>query len=318
MISDRTQSKLRCQPAAGHIGAEICDIDISEPLDDDTVSEIRHALLTHKVVFFRGQNLDHAAHVSFARRFGTPTHAHPHEDAPLADYPEIHTIDPARDSQKYGPGFREALRLRQASVLTGWHTDLTATVNPPMGSILRADVVPDFGGDTTWTNLQAAYEDMSPALRALADGLQAVHRFRTLAAPAGSQVTRGKNARPYLAQHPVVRVHPETARRSLFINPSFTSHIVGMSVIESRAILDLLFAQITRPEFTVRFRWGKGDVAFWDNRITAHLAPADLDHLDVRRRMYRVTLMGGRPAGVDGSESTLLAGGAAFGVLRSA
>lgn len=308
MSADALTSDIMCRRLSGHIGAEIWGIDIGRPLAPQVVMNVRDLLLAHKVVFFRGQGLDHVRHITFARQFGEPTGPHVHDDAPLPDFPEIHTIDVERDRIKYGRDFGRTLRRRQSSTITGWHTDLTPTVNPPMGSILRADLVPEYGGDTQWTNLESAFDDLSPALQEFVSGLRAVHRYRTLPARPGSQLTRTKNAETYLAEHPVVRVHPETGRRSLFVNPSFTSHIVGMSVLESRTILDLLFAQVTRPEFTVRFRWNAGDVAFWDNRSTAHLAPTDLDLGDVVRRMYRVTLMGDRPVGVDGRASELVSG----------
>ncbi|WP_248962869.1 TauD/TfdA dioxygenase family protein [Sphaerisporangium perillae] len=295
---------------AGHIGADIRGIDISHPLDPSTAQEIRQALLAHKVVFFRGQTLDHAAQIAFARQFGELTHAHPHEDAPPQEFPQILTIDPRRYEERYGSDFRELYRKRQYSYYSGWHTDVTAAVNPPTASILRAETVPSFGGDTQWTNLVAAYEGLSEPLRRFVDGLRAEHRFL-----AGYQATGedGKYAKRIndnllISVHPVVRVHPETGERALFVNPGFTDRIVGLSPQESRRLLDLLYEQITRPEYTVRFRWEPGSVAFWDNRATAHLAPTDLDHLDVERTLHRVTLIGDRPVGPDGFVSEIIAG----------
>jgi alpha-ketoglutarate-dependent sulfate ester dioxygenase len=169
--------------------------------------------------------------------------------------------------------------------------------------------VPEVGGDTTWTNLVAAYEGLSAPVRAFIDTLRAEHRYGGSDKPAGgSAYARRVNDNLLVAIHPVVRVHPVTGERALFVNPGFTSHIVDVEPRESRAILDLLYAELTRPEYTVRFRWEPGSVAFWDNRATAHLAPADLDHLDVRRTLHRVTVIGDRPVGPDGRESELLAG----------
>jgi taurine dioxygenase len=302
-----SENQLVVSRVAGRIGAEISGVDLAEPLDEHTVAAIRAALLEHKVVFFRAQRLDHGSQIAFARQFGELTHAHPHEDAPPQDFPQILTIDPDRRAQKYGEDYRLESRKRQYSYFSGWHTDVTAAVNPPAASILRAEAVPEFGGDTQWTNLVAAYEGLSAPLQRLAETLRAVHRFRV---PAGeeSKLAKRVNANLLIAEHPVVRVHPETGERALFVNPGFTDHIAGLGAIESQRILELFYEHLTRPEYTVRFRWLAGDVAFWDNRATAHLAPRDLDHLHVRRTLHRVTLIGDRPVGVDGRESELIAG----------
>jgi taurine dioxygenase len=262
------------RPASGHTGADISGVDLSVPLSDGDLGVIKDALHRWKVVFFRDQSLDHASQIAFARQFGDLTYAHPHDDAPPQEHPEIFTIDPRRYEERYGAGFREAVKKRQYSYFAGWHTDVTAAVNPPAGSILRAETVPEFGGDTQWTNLVAAYEGLSAPVRAFV----------------------------------VVRVHPETGERALFVNPGFTSHLVDVSPRESRAILDLLYEEITRPEYTVRFRWEPGSLAFWDNRATAHLAPRDIEHLDVQRTLHRVTLIGDLPVGPDGRRSELIAG----------
>ena len=190
-----------------------------------------------------------------------------------------------------------------------WHTDVTAVVNPPKASILRAVNVPAFGGDTQWTNLVAAYEGLSAPLKALANSLRAEHRFGARISPnEDNPFLRRINKNPQVSIHPVVRVHPETGERALYVNPGFTSRLIGLSQPESDRILDLFFEQITRPEYTVRFRWNAGDIAFWDNRATAHLGPRDLDHLDVERVLYRTTLTGDVPVGVDGFKSELVQG----------
>ena len=294
---------------AGHIGAELSGVDISQPLDERTVAAIREALLAYKVIFFRDQRLDHASQVAFARQFGALTHAHPHEDAAPQEAPEILTIDPRKYEERYGVSSKDQHR-RQYSYYSGWHTDVTAVVNPPAASILRAEVVPEFGGDTSWTNLVAAYEGLSAPLRALADSLRAEHRFLAAYQPEGDTDAYQQriNQNLLVSIHPVVRVHPETGERALYVNPGFTSRIVGVSAAESRQLLDLFFEQIARPAYTVRFSWRPGDVAFWDNRATAHLAPTDLDHLDVQRTLHRVTLIGDVPVGPDGRESESIAG----------
>lgn len=305
------ENQLTVSRVAGRIGAEISGIDLAEPLDEQTVAAIRAALLEHKVVFFRAQRLDHGSQIAFARQFGELTHAHPHEDAPPEQHPQILTIDPERYAQKYGEDYREEYRKRQYSYFSGWHTDVTAAVNPPAASILRAETVPEFGGDTQWTNLAAAYEGLSAPIKRFAESLRAVHRFRIPGSSDTSEeskLAKRVNANLLIAEHPVVRVHPETGERVLFVNPGFTDHIADVSAVESRRILELFYEHLTRSEYTVRFRWRAGDVAFWDNRATAHLAPADLDHLDVQRTLHRVTLIGDRPVGVDGRESELIAG----------
>ncbi|OLT12554.1 taurine dioxygenase [Pseudonocardia sp. CNS-139] len=296
------------RPVAGHIGADIGGIDLAAPLDPETVGALTAALHRHKVIFFRGQDLDHTAQIRFGRRFGELTYAHPHDDAPPEGHPEIFTVDPDRYKQRYGDEYTVRTR-RKYSYVAGWHTDVTAAVNPPAASILRAEVVPETGGDTTWTNLVAAYEGLSAPVKAFVDGLRAEHRYGGSDKPAGGGAySKRVNDNLLVSVHPVVRVHPVTGERALFVNPGFTSHVVGVEPRESKAILDLLYAEITRPEYTVRFRWEPGSVAFWDNRATAHLAPADLDHLDVRRTLHRVTVIGERPVGPDGFVSEIVAG----------
>jgi alpha-ketoglutarate-dependent sulfate ester dioxygenase len=297
------------RPVAGHIGADISGVDISQPLTDGQVAAIEKALHRYKVIFFRGQHLGHASQIAFGRHFGELTYAHPHDDAPPENHPEIFTVDPARYEQRYGEEFRKENRRRQYSYFTGWHTDVTAAVNPPAGSILRAEVVPEIGGDTTWTSLVAAYEGLSQPVQAFVDTLRAEHRYGGPDGPRrDSAYARRVNDNLLVAIHPVVRVHPVTGEKALFVNPGFTGHIVDVTPRESRAILDLLYAEITRPEYTVRFRWEPGSVAFWDNRATAHLAPRDIEHLDLQRTLHRVTLVGDVPVGPDGRESELVAG----------
>lgn len=304
LTPERTAVTVR--PVAGHIGADISGVDLAAPLDETTVAAITAALHRHKVIFFRGQELGHAAQIRFGRTFGELTYAHPHDEAPPQGHPEIFTIDPQRYAQRYGNAVRDR---RKYSYVAGWHTDVTAAVNPPAVSVLRAEVVPELGGDTTWTNLAAAYAGLSEPVRAFVDTLRAEHRYGGSEKPRGDDAyARRVNDNLLVAIHPVVRVHPVTGERALFVNPGFTSHIVDVEPRESRAILDLLYAELTRPEYTVRFRWEPGNVAVWDNRATAHLAPADLDHLDVRRTLHRVTVIGDRPVGPDGRESELVAG----------
>ncbi len=262
-------------------------------------------------MFFRGQSIGHAEQIAFARHFGELTYAHPYDDSPPDGHPEIYTVDPERFAAQYGYEGEAAKKLRRKYSYTNeWHTDVTPAVNPPAGSILRAEVVPEFGGDTTWTNLVAAYEGLSPSLRGFLDTLRAEHRYGAAQARRGLPGNAGNptDKNRLIARHPVVRVHPVTGERGLFVNQGFTSRIVGLRAEESARLLDLLFDHLTRPEYTVRFKWDPGSVAFWDNRVTAHLGPQDIDHLDVQRTLHRVTLIGEVPVGPDGQESELIEG----------
>ncbi len=303
----RTAVKVR--PVAGYTGADISGVDISKPLSDAEIALIKDALHQYKVIFFREQFLTHAQQVQFGSQFGKLTYAHPHDDAPPEDQPEIYTVDQKRFEDRYGEEYRKTFRRNyDRGLFTGWHTDVTAAVNPPAGSILRADVVPDVGGDTQWTNLQAAYEGLSEPVRKFIDGLRAEHRYGGERSYGSSALSKRIDDNLLVAIHPVVRVHPVTKAKGLFVNPGFTSHIVDLSPRESKAVLDLLYGELTRPEYTVRFRWEPGSLAFWDNRATAHLAPSDYEHLGLRRTLHRITLIGDVPVGPDGRESELVAG----------
>jgi taurine dioxygenase len=298
-------------PVAGRIGAEIGGVDIAQPLSSAETETITRALDEWKVVFFRDQHLDHAAQIAFGQQFGDLTYAHPHDDAPPEEAPEIYTVDPRRFEQRFGD---DAARKQQRkySYTSGWHTDVTPAVNPPAGSILRAEVIPAYGGDTAFTNLVAAYEGLSEPFQRFVDTLRAEHRYGAnwsgLPRPGQSAYTERIAKNSLVSHHPVVRVHPRTGEKALFVNPVFTDHIVGVSPIESRLILGYLFDEITRPEYQVRFRWQPGSVAFWDNRATSHLGPQDIGHLDVERVLHRVTLIGEVPVGPDGRESDLIEG----------
>lgn len=301
-------------PLAGHVGAVVTGIELGPHLDTGTRQAIWRSMLRHKVLAFRGQTLDHEAHLRLGQSFGDLTRRPaPHNGVAPEGYPEILTVDSKAEDERYGEDFEERYRLRWLDYNSGWHTDLTPAVNPPAVSILRAENVTTFGGDTQWTSLEAAYEGLSPAVRGLADGLRAEHAFF-----AGCQmlqhdeldrhVLQLNNDHPLVAEHPIVRVHPETGARALFVNPASTNRLVGLSPSQSRQLLELFFEQITRPEFTMRWRWAPGDVVFWDNRSTAHLSPGDAGVAGERRTLYRVTILGDVPVGPDGVESKLIAG----------
>lgn len=289
---------LEIRPVSGRIGAEILDIDLSADLRDDVISQIRKALVQYKVIFFRAQSLDGNAQVAFARRFGEVTTAHPTLPA-LAEQSAILDLDYSRIGT----------RANQ------WHTDVTFVDRPPLGSILRAIDIPPVGGDTLWANSVTAYQDLPPHLRTLADQLWAVHTnaydYTEAAVNLADEVkTYHKvfTATLYETLHPVVRVHPESGERGLFIG-GFVRQIRGLSTTESADLLRLLQSYVTRPENTVRWRWQVGDVAFWDNRATQHYAIYDYDGQP--RRVQRVTIVGDRPVSIDGNYSEAIQGDSA-------
>jgi alpha-ketoglutarate-dependent taurine dioxygenase len=288
-------------PMTLHIGAEIRGLDLSKPITPEIAEAVNAALIKWKVIFFKGQNLSHAGQVSFARSMGEPTIGHAvfgHDP----DYPEIYSVAKFRTAQTH----RTAKMQRP---WTGWHTDLTAAINPPKASILRGVTIPPYGGDTFWTNLAAAYEGLSETFRNFVDTLKGIHRFEP---PAGAKMNSNYDEsirrRVMESEHPIVRIHPESGERILFVSPSFLKSISGLTPRESGQILELLWEHITRPEYTVRFKWEPGDIAMWDNRSTAHLAPTDIFESNYDRQLYRVTLVGDVPVGTDGKQSISLQG----------
>lgn len=299
---------------AGYIGAEIHGIDLSNTLDDATVAAIRTALLTHKVLFFPGQKLDHRTQIAFASQFGDlMARARPQSGGELDEFPQVWTISPEKDVEAYGFDHEEHYRSRQHSGFGGWHTDLSTAANPPAASVLRCDRVPLYGGDTQWANLVAAYEGLPGSLQRFVDGLQAEHTF--FAAydmnpfdERDRAILDQVNKNPQVAVHPVVRVHPETGEKALFVNPARVNRIVGLSPVESRHVLSMLFREVTRPAYTVRYAWTPGAVAFWDNRSTIHMGIGDYAHTNDPRTLHRVTLLGDKPVGPDGFTSHKVAG----------
>jgi len=288
------------RPLAGNIGAEIVGVDLTQPLDDEVVASIRATLLRWKVVFFRDQHLTQEQHIAFGRRFGDVTPAHPTLPAAFPDHPEILLLDNeqfARQEKKAPTsGTDDGLpRPPSLSIESRWHTDVTFVPNPPMGSILRGVVVPPYGGDTQWTNLAVAYERLSEPIKTMIDSLHAVHQ-NALPVARGElspQLQQQFQSQDLRAVHPVVRVHPETGERSLFVNPNFTSHVQELSRQESRHLLAMLYEHMTNPEFTCRFRWEPNSVAMWDNRCAQHFAV--WDYFPEVRHGYRVSVVGERP-----------------------
>jgi alpha-ketoglutarate-dependent taurine dioxygenase len=277
------------QPLSGSIGAVVRGIDV-RTVDVAAVADIRAALVERKVLFFPDQHLEPGELVAFGSRFGELTPAHPVMPG-LDGHPEVLEVDATRS--------RQDPRYRDEYENDTWHADVTFMPTPPLGSLLQAKVVPPAGGDTLFADLQRAYETASGPLRALLDGLRAVHDGRTefarfLATNHDGGVWDGERFTELVpVEHPVVRVHPESGRRGLFVNPTFTTHVTGLTRLESRRLLDLLFEHATAPEQVVRWHWTAGDIAFWDNRSTLHYPVRDYG--DAHRLMHRVTLRGDRP-----------------------
>jgi len=275
----RTMTRLDVQPITGALGAEVAGVDLGADPDDTTIAEIRRALLEHCVIFFRDQDFDAVQHKRLARRFGE-IFVHPNY-AGLQPDPEIVMI-------RREPGDTRV-------VGEDWHTDTTMMARPPMGAILYAIDVPPYGGDTLFANQYLAYETLSEGMKQLIAPLRAIHSDRLVAGP-NSKASVGRSTkarhdetwRETVNTHPIVTTHPETGRKVLFVNVSYTVGIDGMNEEESAPLLRFLMEHGNRPEFTCRFRWTKGAVAFWDNRCVKHLAINDAGPF--RRVMRRVQI----------------------------
>lgn len=277
------------------IGAHVSNLDVNADLDPATVSAIRGALDEHKALVFDGVRFDDAAQERFAGYFGPLTSAHP-TVASVDGAPNVLPVDSERG------------RSNQ------WHTDVTFVVNPPQVSSLRSIVIPPYGGETLIANSAAAYRDLPDALRTLADGLFAIHtNDYDYAVPAESADPAERERRAefrsihFETAHPVVRVHPRTGERGLFIG-GFAQRLVGLSSGESRDVLQLLQSYVTRPENVLRWRWSPNQLVLFDNRITQHYAIDNYDGLP--RRLNRVTVAGDVPVGVDGRQSYAITGDA--------
>lgn len=273
---------LNIRRCAGALGAEVSGVDLSVPLDEATRAAIRAAWLEHLVLFFRDQTLDHAAYLAFARQIGEPV-----------EYPFVRGLE----------GFPEIIAVRKLEherVNFGgvWHSDTTYLQRPPMASMLLARELPPFGGDTLFANMYLAYESLSDGLRRTLDGLTAINasaRADVSKTREDAMRDQGQSEAPreHVAEHPVVRTHPETGRRALFINIAHTVRFGGWTEAESRPLLEYLYLHLTRPEFTCRFVWQPGSLALWDNRCTQH-NPVN-DYHGYRRVMHRITLAGDLP-----------------------
>jgi alpha-ketoglutarate-dependent taurine dioxygenase len=271
---------LEIRRIAGALGAEVLGVGLNQDLSPATVAEIRKAFLEHQVIFFRDQALEPAQFMAFARRVGKPI-----------EYPFVKGIE----------GFPEVIEVKKLEHERHnfggiWHSDTTYLSEPPMGSMLLAREVPPYGGDTLFASQYLAYEALSEAMRRLLDGLVAINssakadvsktREDRVKEQAGSQ-------KAYETGHPVVRTHPETGRKALYVNVAHTARFKGMTDEESAPLLNFLFEHQVRPEFTCRFQWRVGSLAFWDNRCAQH-NPVN-DYHGHRRVMHRITLAGDRP-----------------------
>ena len=295
-------SRIEITPLTLHIGAEIGGADLARPLPTEIVCEIRDALLRWKVIFFRNQQLDHDQHLVFARQLGEPTVGHV-AFGHIEGYPEIYSVDTQRTANSVGTG------ERVGRAWTGWHADVTTAINPPAISTLRAVSVPPYGGDTRWTNMVAAYNGLSEQLRGFVNSLRGIHRFTPPEADAPAvDPNLIRQITGQISEHPLVRVHPETGQRALYVCPQFLKSIVGLTPRESEQLLELLWEHAVREEYTVRYRWRPRDLAIWDNRSTCHLAPNDVLQTGFDRQLYRITLLGDIPVGVDGLRSKSLGG----------
>ena len=281
-LNDKPYRAIEVRPIAGALGAEMHGADLAKPLDPATVAEIRRAFLENLVIFFRDQALTLEQYMDFARTLGTPV-----------EYPFVKGL----------PGFPHVIEVKKLEHETSnfggiWHSDTAYLDEPPMGSMLIAREVPPYGGDTLFANQYLAYESLSEGMKRLLAGLKAVNTS------AKADVTRTREDRiktdgreevrkDYAAEHPVVRAHPETGRKALYVNVAHTARFAGMTEEESVPLLDYLFQHQVRPEFTCRFSWQPGSIAFWDNRCAQH-NPVN-DYHGFRRVMHRITLAGERP-----------------------
>ncbi|HHZ81725.1 MAG TPA: taurine dioxygenase [Flavobacteriales bacterium] len=263
------------------LGAEISGIDLRQPLTDEIFEELHAALCEHFVIFFRDQNLTPAQHKQFALRFGA-LQTHPAYPT-VEGFPEITILENDKDNP---------------SKIEKWHIDMTFRKRPPLGSILHAKSVPAVGGDTMWASMYAAYKGLSDAMQHFLSGLTAIHDFafgfqESLAEPGGRERLKQALKDNPPVEHPVIRTHQVTGKKSIFVNCLFTKEIKGMKPAESRAVLTFLYQHAVQPEFVCRFKWQNNSIAFWDNRVTQH-RPIN-DYYPAYRNMQRITVEGEVP-----------------------
>jgi len=279
---------IELRPVAGTLGAEVAGVDLARPLGNSVAAEIRRAFVEHLVLFFRDQALTPEQHLTVTRLFG-PVSRVPYVKH-MADYPDIIAV------------LKEAEERKISTFGNAWHSDFSFLPEPPLGSVLYAREVPSHGGDTLWSNMYEAYEALSEGMKRLLDSLRAMHSGRPygvggvpsdLKTSRSIEMERNNPEADREFAHPVVRRHPESGRKALFVNAIYTTRFEDMTESESRPLLDYLFEHCIRPEFTCRFRWAPGSLAIWDNRCTLHYAVNDYD--GQRRLMHRTTIAGERP-----------------------
>jgi len=264
-----------------HLGAEVHGLDLNNDFDPQTFAAFEAALIEHKVLIVRDQHLSTAQHVKISRHFGD-LEVHPFR--PKGEFPEILVLDNNKDNPVLSTDV--------------WHSDTTFREKPTKYTILRCQIMPKTGGDTLWCDMTAAYDNLSPTFRKMIDGLHAVHdfkNFRTLFSKSEKDQTELRQMEELYPNplHPVVRTHPQSGRKAIYVNPQFTVKIDGMNDDESKAILDVLYAQVHVPEYQFRLRWSEGTIIFWDNQSTQHYAAND--YYPDRRRMERTAVCGEKP-----------------------
>jgi taurine dioxygenase len=291
------RTELQVRRVTGNIGAEISGIRLSDVPSDEMITQIRAAVLKHKVVFFRGQHLDDAQHIAFGQRLGTVTQSHP----VVAKDADIHDLDYSKKTVDRG---------------NAWHTDTTYLHQPPSFSVLRSLVIPDVGGDTLWANTVTAYEGLPAEWRELADKLWVLHTndfdYALYARLTHDEVGEflkkyrgGFSSTIFKSIHPLVRVHPETGERSLLLG-AFARSLVGFKTRTFEELRASLQEEITKPENTVRWKYQVGDLVIWDNRSTQHYPT--YDYGNEPRRVKRITIVGEVPVSVNGEASTAVQG----------
>ena len=272
---------LDIRPVAGALGAEIHGLDLSRELSAESREQVRELLNEYEVIFFRDQDISPAMQKSLALSFG-PLQTHPAYDT-VAGFPELTILESTPE---------------KPTKIEAWHSDMTFRQHPPMGTVLRSVIVPPKGGDTLWASMTAAYRGLSPPMQEFLQGLTAVHDFahgfkESLAEPGGRERLADAVAANPPVRHPVIRTHPETGRKVIFVNSLFTTHIEGLKAAESDALLQFLFRHVTTPEYTCRFQWRPHSIAIWDNRSTQH-KPIN-DYFPAHRKHLRITIDGDKP-----------------------
>ena len=278
-IEAKTFKHIVAKPFAPNLGAEITGVDLSQEISEAEFSEIEAAFLAYQVLFFKDQKeIPPQVHIDLGKRFG-PLHSHPAAPT-MAGYPEIFEIHATRHSKVANGEF--------------WHSDVSCDEEPPLGTMLQIHILPPCGGDTMFSNMYAAYDALSDAMKTFLDGLSATHASEHIYR--GRYADRGQKDSDIAfpsASHPVVRTHPQTGRKALFVNRTFTTRINELSEEESSAVLKMLFEHAESIQFQIRFRWSKNDMAFWDNRCCMHRAI--WDYRPEERKGRRVTIKGDRP-----------------------